>query len=361
MLIIDDFKHLRNNKKVSFKEEVVNKQTFTIVSYMIADDDLWKIYLAKECRGITFDSAGRLACLPFQKFFNLDEKEDTQYKNIDWSGAEVYTKVDGSMITPVLVRGNIYLKTKKSFYSDVAVTANKAASDQLLAFCKNTIENKATPIFEFTSPSNRIVIDYGRDASFTLLAIRDWQTGKMIPYDDVCAMAAPFDVNVVEKHEMTIDDVLKDVEKKTDFEGYVIHADKLVKVKTPWYIRNHRMLTQLRVRDVAEMVIDETIDDILGAIHREKLDDTEIRSIESKVLDQYYEMIDETERLYTMAKDKNMSAKELAMSIKGHKYFSLVMSLFNGKDPYYNKAWKKMFLKDYSLDIVFCYSKDNVE
>ena len=183
----------------------------------------------------------------------------------------------------------------------------------------------------------------------------------MISYDEICAMAAPFDVAVVEKHEMTIDEVLKDVEKKTDFEGYVVHASKVVKVKTPWYLRNHRMLTQLRVRDVAEMVIDENIDDILGAIRREKLDDTEIRAIENKVLDQYYEMVDESESLYKMAKEKNMTAKDLALSIKGHKYFSLVMALFNEKDPYYSKAWKKLFLKDYSLDIVFCYAKDNVE
>ena len=67
---------LRDEKMIKFKEEFVGGKSVTIVSYMVASPDLWKLPNAIEARGITYDTAtGDCICAPFHKFFNVGENE----------------------------------------------------------------------------------------------------------------------------------------------------------------------------------------------------------------------------------------------------------------------------------------------
>lgn len=133
---------------------------------MVADPEFWKLPLATECRGLVFDSSGNCISRSFQKFFNLNETDETQYNVVKGKAIrQVADKRDGSLITPVLVGGNIYWKSKKSFYSDVAVDAAKNVPNELIPFVLSYLLDDKTPIYEYTSPQNRVVIDYGENQS----------------------------------------------------------------------------------------------------------------------------------------------------------------------------------------------------
>ena len=95
--------HLRDDSRIMFKEEKVNAKKFTIVSHVAADAELWKLPLAKEVCGITFNEQGDCVCRPFEKFFNVNETDDTRISKLDFDGAILTKKYDGIMITPVLV------------------------------------------------------------------------------------------------------------------------------------------------------------------------------------------------------------------------------------------------------------------
>src|ERR1043165_4434513 len=71
----------------------------TVGCYMIADETSFLTNYGRECRGVTFDTAtGRCIGRPFPKFFNVNERPDTQAGVIDWSKlAHVYEKRDGSL------------------------------------------------------------------------------------------------------------------------------------------------------------------------------------------------------------------------------------------------------------------------
>ena len=124
---LKDFDYLREEKSVQFKEEIVDGVSLITVCYMISNDKLWNMPLGRECRGHSFrKDTGEIVSLAYNKFFNISEKEETQLNNINWNDDyEATSKVDGSLITFALINNKVVCKTKKSYYSDVAILANK--------------------------------------------------------------------------------------------------------------------------------------------------------------------------------------------------------------------------------------------
>jgi hypothetical protein len=71
------------------------------------DDEIRHYYmLMRECRGICFDQeTGKVISRPFQKFFNINEKEETQQDKLDLSlEHHILEKMDGTMICATLTR-----------------------------------------------------------------------------------------------------------------------------------------------------------------------------------------------------------------------------------------------------------------
>jgi T4 RnlA family RNA ligase len=359
---LSDFDHLRNDKRVQFKKELVNGISFIIVNYQIADSNFWKIPLSKETRGHTFlEETGECVSLSLSKFFNLGENEETLPHNLPWNeDYEVTTKLDGSLITCILLEsGEIEFKTKKSFFSEVALLAKANVTSKVKALSLHCLLRNHTPIFEFTSPENRVVISYGDKPKFTLLAIRDNESGKFLPREDVEIISGMYQVDLVELHPLKslgveMKNLLEDMKSQKNFEGYVIHfleSDLFVKVKTPWYLLEHMVRTDLRFRDVAKLVIEEMIDDMKSRVSLAGLNLSPIEKIESQVVSELLSIEKTIEE--KVLENKGKTFKEAAESLKGFKYFSQVMSVLREKNVDIKDIWKKEFLKNYSLVCVY--------
>src|SRR5574343_1233691 len=132
-VILSDFDKFRDNPMVKFKTEIVEGKSYTIISYMIADKSFWEVPLSLETRGITFETkTGICVSRPLGKFFNVSERSDTDPASVARDFVECYEKRDGSMLTPIITQnGNIVFKTKKSFYSDVANSANLSVPEEV--------------------------------------------------------------------------------------------------------------------------------------------------------------------------------------------------------------------------------------
>ena len=177
------------------EEFIVAEREFgTVINYAVAMTDTFDIYPAgyggrlstydpggamrRECRGLIFDTEGKIMSRPFHKFFNVNEREETQTSDIDMSQPHVIMeKMDGSMIRPILVNGQLRLATKMGV-TDVAMQAEAfmAKNTKYKDFCVWCVSKGLTPIFEWTSPFNQIVLPYEEDM-LTLLAVRENVTG----------------------------------------------------------------------------------------------------------------------------------------------------------------------------------------
>ncbi len=201
-----DFPHIRNFSEVEqivkesdhFFVKVDEENELLIISYRInstevfpeiSNNNLFSDSVKREFRGIKFClKTKKILARPFHKFFNLNERVSTSIQNLDFSKPHiVMDKIDGSMIHPLKnAKGEIIWCTKlgKTEVSDKVLPLVKA-NPNLINFanwCFSQGEMGWTPIFEFTSNAQRIVIDYGLEPKLTLLAIRNNVTGKYMPY-----------------------------------------------------------------------------------------------------------------------------------------------------------------------------------
>lgn len=182
---------------------VAERGLFKIVNYVVAMPDTfpevrrkvgdtweedYNAAIRRECRGMVFcSSTGRILRRPLAKWFNINEKDETQLNKLDFNlSHKVYTKLDGSMIAPFEAgygTGNIRFGTKMGI-SEVALQAEKFVElhPDIMKFSKWCIENRLTPIYEYTAPTNQIVLRYQTE-SLTLLAVRHMETGEHFTID----------------------------------------------------------------------------------------------------------------------------------------------------------------------------------
>lgn len=343
---------------VRWKTEQVNGRELEIGSYMVAVPELWKHPYGIEVRGIVFDKeTGQCIARPFEKFFNLGEKENTQPDVVQELMANnpftVTQKRDGSMICPVLVGGKIYWKTKKSFYSDVIKDFLSSGID-IQAYNQSVLpilENGKTPIFEYTSPNSKIVIEYGNEPKLTLLAVRDIETG----YYDYLDPNPKSEALIPYVEVKSVDELKSMQETVEGEEGWVVHipaANLRVKVKTKWYLARHRCL-DLRQRDVADAVVEERMDDIYPTVMEGGYDLTLIDKITTEVADDLLLIRRFGEELVDEIKSNHIQRKDIAEKYRGNSFVHLAFAMLDANDYNIEKRiiglWKDGFREKWPL------------
>jgi RNA ligase len=265
-------KHFKGNKNFI----VVDKDEYFVVNYVRAGDDTHPTVTSKretvlrEGRGLIFCSkTGELLSRPFHKFFNLNVRSDV---TPDFTKPHhIITKLDGSMVRPFRVGNNIRWGTKMGV-TDVSMQAEEyvAKNPRYEHMAAEFLAQNMTPIFEWCSRQQRIVLDYPGDR-LVLLAIRDNWTGSYISREQLELAASYYNVPVVDVH--TLEWSTSDMPAFTEFvrsmkgvEGFIIQFDDghMIKIKCDEYVALHKAKSYLdNERDVVGMILDEKVDDLL--------------------------------------------------------------------------------------------------
>lgn len=348
--INDLIEKIKDKKEIRVAEHPNGTKT---ICYMISNENTFSDEWSKECRGITFDANGNVISRTLHKFFNVNERESTQLNNLPWDKVvRVMDKRDGSMITPVIINGEIKCKSKKTFDSDVAIAATqfikgKTEYEDFIKYCH---DKRLTPTFEFTSPKYRIVLNYD-DENLTLLHIRDNVTGEYYPikeYAEKFNIAAVEDIDY-KKQFGDIYSLIESVNTSENIEGYVIQFENgdMVKLKTSWYLNLHRTVTFTRERDVVEMILNETIDDYKSYLTDVVASHDKVNKLEQEVVSKLINLEKEVDKIYT--ENKELSRKDFAIKFNKHELFGLLMKKYSGVEPDYKEYFKKTELSNYSL------------
>lgn len=172
------------------EEFAVTERDFgTVINYMVAFPDTFKMEgpddltgaICRECRGLKFYPDGKIGARPFHKWFNINERDETQQYVINLSSLHsIMEKLDGSMIHPMKVGGAIRWMSKMGI-TDVALQAEEFvyANPKYQDFASWCVGNQLTPLFEWCSRKQKIVIDYPED-KLVLLAVRNNITGEYL-------------------------------------------------------------------------------------------------------------------------------------------------------------------------------------
>jgi len=230
-------------------------------------DNAWND-TTRKARGIVFHvPTADIVCRPFDKFFNLDEKPDTQLEVLPDEAFITWEKLDGSCCSAFLYNGEVRCSTPGSYESPQAEWATKWLKDHLKQYgeyarkmFKEVLES-TTVVFECLwseksgNPSPGVV-NYGKREELVLLAIRDhdgteWTVIKTDEFASLFGFNRPNRI-VVDTLDRTLPEKVPDNE-----EGYVIQfipSNVRVKVKSPTYIMLHKYRENITEKGICEIL-----------------------------------------------------------------------------------------------------------
>ncbi len=242
--------------------------------------------ILRECRGLTFYKDGRIAARKFHKFFNVGERPETLPSAIDWTTQHsIFDKEDGSMITPFWNGDTLEWHTKMGD-TDVAKLVwpvldrwiKSGRPDDYIGFAEYCRIQGLTPMFEFCSRAQRIVVDHPVDR-MPLLAVRDNSTGLYLNYETLLAFGNTFNLEIVRQHPLaSIEDAdlfLTDTAGLLGIEGFIIafEGGARYKVKTDEYRTIHRVVSDLASeKSVVRLLVEDKLDDALPMLAPEDVE-----------------------------------------------------------------------------------------
>lgn len=346
-----------------YNDHLLDSTWYRIFNYRLASYEDFLASNALECRGHMFEiseegkqaSPVRLASLPQEKFFNVNENPFTM--DLDFSRPmKVMLKEDGSLISTYLHNGTLRVKSKGSLSSDQAIAAqkflelerNKAFYNGLLKYANDG----HTINMEWCAPDNRIVICYG-EPKLTVLNFRDMNTGEYADFDEggVLGEVAEHFVQdfswnkTIAMSEQYVLDNYVNVKGLEGIEGYVIRLNtgQHVKVKTEWYLVQHRAKDNVLIpRRLYEAVLEEVTDDLRTLFFDNPEVIRLISDMEKKVEKLYNHTVDVVERFY--ARNKALDRKDYAILGQGElsKFeFGLAINKYIGRPANYKEEMKK--------------------
>jgi len=255
---------------------VAVKEGYTVINYNVMMADTFDCNIRRECRGIIFDTAtGDIIRRPFHKFFNVNEREETQDHVVDLSQSHaILEKLDGSMIAPFVVDDQLIWGTKMGA-TEVAEPVEDFVllNENYSQFARFIIRRGYTPIFEWCSRKQRIVLDYKED-QLILTAIRDLTTGRYMSLDLVMNTADLYFIPTVRQFEPQSDmkSFIEYVRLLEDREGFVVRFSDghMLKLKCDWYVQIHKAKEKiLQDRNIVELILDDKLDDVKAHLPQE--------------------------------------------------------------------------------------------
>jgi RNA ligase len=305
---------------------VMEKEGYTVIKYVVAFEEtfLWDSNdpvgsaIRRECRGITFDAEGNLICRKYHKFFNVGEKEETQLNKINlYEPHIVLEKLDGSCVIPQPSPDGFVLTTK-SGVTEISQQAEVFIADKphYMEFIHSMFDGKLTPIFEWVSRKNRIVVDYEND-NLILTAIRNTEMGNYLPYFNMLDLAEHWNIPVVQAVDglavQNIELFVKQIREWEDSEGVVLRFDTghMVKIKSDQYVLRHKTKDAInQEKNVISIILNDDVDDLIPLLTPE--DATRIQEFQHAFWLSFEDVAGEIYDLYRQI-DKGQSQKDFAL------------------------------------------------
>lgn len=334
-----------NNPCFIKKDEIVDGIPITTFAYRLATAEDFCCKGARNLRGITFrEDTKEILALPLHKFWNLGENQCTEINTVrNKNILRVTEKYDGSLVYFFMINGELCCKTKLNSFSEQAIIAMDIVeeNDVLKKSIIELIQNGYTPMFEYISPQNQIVIKYD-DEDLKYIGARNMTDGT---YDfDPIEGSDPVETFNLDN----IDEVINIAKDYSGHEGFVVVFDDhdMVKIKTSEYFKLHKIRENILNESVlAELILNENLDDIKYTLFSSESDLLNyIECFEKKVVDRYNQLINAAQRYYETY--RHLDRKTYAITAQqelDRTSFGLAMELY-AKGSIDEKNFKQFFL-----------------
>lgn len=216
-------------------------------------------------RSSIWNSNGELISAGFKKFFNYQEQPDLEEQPTNLSGCTSVEKLDGSLLIVSKYKGEMIYRTRGT--STVANMENGYEIPLLIEKYKKFFNSyiwylethEWSYLFEWTTPTNKIVIDYGTEPDIRLVGIVNHENYEYVPQSILDSVAKNNELKRPKTYQYTnITDLVSDVEHFVDKEGICLYFNKdqsIRKVKGLWYLKLHAFKSQVSLENLIDVYL----------------------------------------------------------------------------------------------------------
>lgn len=325
--------------------------------------------IVMECRGLILDIDYNVVSRSMDRFFNYGEVPESQ-AHLDMKKAQVFEKVDGSLIRIYNWKGTWYVATRGMAFAEATVNGFDLTfkdlvfkalglknEDDFQAKCNSYLSHDITYICEVTSAENRCVKAYSGYKLYYLCS-RNNKTHEYAQENFYFlrefGMTSPRQYNFssleacveASKH-------LKDLD-----EGYVVYQNgvPVCKIKSPAYCAVHLIRGEgLSPKRIAQLVLTGEQDEYLTYFPEDR------DFIEPYAL-ALEKLLAKAQFVWEVATLGVESKKEFAMKVKDYKFSGLLFTMWNNKDKStrVEYSWKES--KDsYKLDLLLQFANEELK
>lgn len=217
-------------------------------------------------RSSVWNEQGEPVSLSFKKFFNWDEQPDLDFRPFSLKangGCKIVEKLDGSTLIVSKYKGELIVRTRGTIKAadldnghEIEVLKNRYPQ----VFENEYLDDGFTLLFEWVSPENQIVIDYGKQPDIYLIGMIDHEDYSLIQQFMLDKIAKEINVKRPQYFDFdNIPEMLEGIEKLEGQEGvcvYCNHGQNIRKVKGAWYLALHRFKNQANIENVVELFLE---------------------------------------------------------------------------------------------------------
>lgn len=218
-------------------------------------------------RSSVWNADGELISAGFKKFFNLEERPDIDpLTHEHLKDAVVVEKLDGSTFIVSRYKGNWMFRTRGTIDAtgmpnghEVEVFKNRYSS-----FLRSPWYQSWWPptlcysfIFEWTSPHNKIVIDYGASPIWTLLAIIHHPNYLTLGRESSELLAQDYNFNIARRWSFeSLEKLTEAVKASRGMEGVCLYyngAQSIRKIKSLEYLKLHAFKSNCNLESITDL------------------------------------------------------------------------------------------------------------
>jgi len=280
---VDNYKNLAQHPRMKIDLSSIDLESFMVHPHLVGGHECWliqPIHIGAQWRkdnmifrSSLWDKDGYPVSLSFKKFFNWDEKPDLDTPPSNLNGAQLIEKLDGSTLIFSRYKGVTVIRTRGT--SDARLQDNGYEIDFLIDKYQKffthleTLENSEVSfIYEWLSPTNRIVLNYGDEPDMALVAMISHKDYSYWPQWSLDGVAKDFGLRRPRTFNYnSIAEMKQSIEALRDQEGicvYYNNGQSIRKVKSAQYLYLHRAKSEI---SSIEKVIDVYIDYFMTATY----------------------------------------------------------------------------------------------
>jgi hypothetical protein len=195
-------------------------------------------------RSSIWDFDGNLISASFKKFVNMFENPDVFPPPKDLNKSVIVDKKDGSTFICDLINGKLNVRTRGTLsYSTLDNAVDFKYTIDKYPQISTILEKfpNYTLLFEITTPSNRIIIDYGKETEIHLIGIIDKDTYDMVYQFMIDQIADIFRFKRPEKYfANSVDELIAQIKSSKGIEGccvYVNNDQDIFKIKSDYWLK----------------------------------------------------------------------------------------------------------------------------